>query len=102
MYVCMYIYIYICTDTYTHIHTHYIILYYIILYCIIVVIVLVILVILSREDKSKPPEVYEGPITAKALGKWASQTMPDYSAILEDQQGGAVLGRAEASVGSGS
>lgn len=36
-------------------------------------------------DKNAPPEVYEGPITAKALGKWASDMIPDFSTVLEDK-----------------
>mmetsp|Transcript_31664 Transcript_31664/g.80351 ORF Transcript_31664/g.80351 Transcript_31664/m.80351 type:complete len:515 (-) Transcript_31664:137-1681(-) len=37
------------------------------------------------EDKNAPPEVFEGTINAKNLGKWASATMPDHSVIVEDR-----------------
>merc|ERR1719486_749986 len=37
------------------------------------------------ENKTDPPEVYEGQVTAKLLGKWASSMMPDYSRTLEDK-----------------
>lgn len=37
-------------------------------------------------DAKADPEVYEGPVTAKALGKWASDMMPDHTTILEDKQ----------------
>jgi DnaJ family protein C protein 16 len=38
------------------------------------------------EDKSSAPEVYDGgSMTAKALGKWASSMMPDYTKVVEDK-----------------
>lgn len=36
-------------------------------------------------DKDKPPEVYEGSISAKELGKWASENIPDYTTVVEDK-----------------
>merc|ERR1712217_299623 len=38
------------------------------------------------EDKKASPEVYEGTINAKSLGKWASPMMPDFSPVLEDKR----------------
>lgn len=38
------------------------------------------------EDKKAPPEVFEGTINAKNLGKWANSMMPDYSTALEDKR----------------
>lgn len=37
------------------------------------------------EDKTKDPEVFEGLLSAKLLGKWASSMMPDYTTALEDK-----------------
>jgi len=37
------------------------------------------------EDKNAPPDVFEGAISAKALGKFASSMMPDYTRIVEDK-----------------
>lgn len=37
-------------------------------------------------ENDKPPEVYEGAVSAKELGKWASDMMPDFTAVLEDKQ----------------
>eukprot|EP00448_Togula_jolla_P034597 CAMPEP_0170645780 /NCGR_PEP_ID=MMETSP0224-20130122/43281_1 /TAXON_ID=285029 /ORGANISM="Togula jolla, Strain CCCM 725" /LENGTH=507 /DNA_ID=CAMNT_0010977057 /DNA_START=61 /DNA_END=1585 /DNA_ORIENTATION=- len=36
-------------------------------------------------DREAPPEIYEGPLTAKALGKWASEMMPDSAVVVEDK-----------------
>jgi len=38
------------------------------------------------EDQNAAPEVYEGPLTAKNLGNWASKMMPDFSTIVEDKR----------------
>jgi len=38
------------------------------------------------EDKKSPPEVFEGTVNAKNLGKWANSLMPDYSTALEDKR----------------
>lgn len=37
------------------------------------------------EDQKAPPEVFEGAITAKLLGKYASSMMPDYTSVVEDK-----------------
>jgi len=37
------------------------------------------------EDKGKPPEVFEGDVSAKTLGRFASDTMPDYTVALQDR-----------------
>eukprot|EP00746_Dinoflagellata_sp_MGD_P168014 gnl/MRDRNA2_/MRDRNA2_99084_c0_seq1.p1 gnl/MRDRNA2_/MRDRNA2_99084_c0~~gnl/MRDRNA2_/MRDRNA2_99084_c0_seq1.p1 ORF type:complete len:532 (+),score=123.21 gnl/MRDRNA2_/MRDRNA2_99084_c0_seq1:50-1645(+) len=37
------------------------------------------------EDKSKDPEVFEGLINAKLLGKWVSNLMKDHSTIVSDK-----------------
>lgn len=38
------------------------------------------------EDKSAPPEIFEGGVSAKALGKFVSGLMSDYTKILEDKR----------------
>jgi len=37
------------------------------------------------EDKTQNPEVFEGALTAKLLGKWANSMMPDHSEVIEDK-----------------
>lgn len=37
------------------------------------------------EDKNLAPEVFEGAITAKLVGKWANTMMPDYTRLVEDK-----------------
>jgi len=37
------------------------------------------------EDKTAAPEVFEGGITAKALGKWANDKMPNHATVVEDK-----------------
>lgn len=37
------------------------------------------------EDKAANPEVFEGAITAKLLGKWASAMMPDHTTVVDDK-----------------
>jgi len=39
------------------------------------------------EDKQAAPEIFEGAVSAKALGKYASSMIPDYTHILEDKHG---------------
>merc|ERR1719316_1319516 len=36
-------------------------------------------------EKDKDPEVFEGAVTAKLLGKWASEMMPNYVDVIEDK-----------------
>merc|ERR1712032_1007281 len=38
-------------------------------------------------DSSAEPEVYEGPATAKALGNWVNQLMPNNVRVLQDARG---------------
>jgi len=37
------------------------------------------------EDPQKDPEVFEGLLTSKLLGKWANSLMPDFTTIIEDK-----------------
>jgi DnaJ family protein C protein 16 len=37
------------------------------------------------QEKDKDPEVFEGAVTAKLLGKWASAMMPDHVDVIEDK-----------------
>lgn len=37
------------------------------------------------EDKKQPPEIFEGTINNKALGKWANSMMQDYSTLLKEK-----------------
>jgi len=36
-------------------------------------------------EKEKDPEVFEGAMTSKLLGKWASDLMPDHSTVVQDK-----------------